>query len=124
LGMTKPKGQSNYVIHGKRMSGWVVRKKFGTRNLVQLREIDEDAIKIPLTSKYRYVFVQADRKKRRELKSALTPFVLPYPTRIGEGIPPMNVMKLVRDRSLSKTLPGALWNTNRRPVGAGDNEGH
>jgi hypothetical protein len=105
-GQTEPKDQANYIIRGKLMSGWIVRKRFGTRSMEALRRIDKHVVKIPLTRKYRYVFVQASRQTRRIVLDALQPLVLPYPNRRIENIPAMNVAEQVKSRIGSKLNEG------------------
>jgi hypothetical protein len=97
-GQTRPKNQSNYIIHGRTMNGWLVRKKYGTRAITELKRIDPAIVKIPLTPKYRYVFVQAPRRTKIKVLRALGPFSLPYPSRQSENIEPMNVADLVSQR--------------------------
>lgn len=97
-GRTKPKGQSNYIISGRWMSGWSVRKRFGTRAMERLRQIDPNAIRVPLTSKYRYVFVLAAPAKKRRVLAAAATISCPYPKRDHESIPSMNVKELVVKR--------------------------
>lgn len=97
-GLTKPKNQSNYVLGGRRMSGWVIRKKFGSRSMAFLKRIDRKARKIPLSPKYRYYFVQAPPLKRRAVLRALKEYSLPYPKRETERVLPMDVAKLIRSR--------------------------
>lgn len=99
-GLTQPKNQSNYLVRGRKMSGWVVRKKFGTRSMEALRRIDRRAVKVPLSRKYRYVFVQAPPLKRRRVLDALLRFSQPYPKRESENIPPMNIAVLVAQRTI------------------------
>lgn len=100
-GKTNPKNQSDYFINGRLMSGWLVRKKYGTRSLAALQQIDPNAVKIPLRQKYRYVFVQATGRKKRKIVEAMRPLVLPYPRRPTEAIPPMNITELVQKRGRS-----------------------
>jgi hypothetical protein len=88
-GWTKPKGQANYIVHGRRMSGWTVRKKFGTRDLGRLREIDPDVVVEYLRPKLRYVLVAASGSRRRALLRDLKPMGKPYPKRSDLGIPSM-----------------------------------
>ena len=64
-GLTNPKGQSNYKINGKKCSGWVVRKRFGTRDIERLRANGIDVEKIPLNQKHMYVYVKAGKLKKR-----------------------------------------------------------
>jgi hypothetical protein len=94
-GETNPKDQANYVINGQYMSGWLVRKKFGTRSMQRLKQIDENLVKIPLSNKYRYIFVLAPRRLKRRIARTLRPFVRSYPTRDSERIPPMDIASLV-----------------------------
>jgi hypothetical protein len=105
-GNTQPKNQSNYFMCGREMSGWSVRKKFGTRSMESLRRIDINVVKMPLSSKYRYVFVQASRATRNRILEALRPLVKPYPSRSAENIPSMNIQQLVIDRATFKELAG------------------
>src|SRR5664279_3569421 len=86
-GKTDPKGQSNYIIEGRWMSGWNVRKRFGTRAMQTLREIDKNAIRVPLTSKYRYAFVLAAPLRKRQILAAMAEIARPYPKRNIECIP-------------------------------------
>ena len=101
-GETEPKDQANYVMNGRILSGWVVRKRHGTRNMSQLRKIDPSIVKIPLTRKYRYVFLQAPRRTKARVLRVLQPFILPYPSRLSENIEPMNIAKLVSLRKDSR----------------------
>jgi len=98
-GRTKPKNQSNYRIHGRMMSGWLVRKKFGTRSLSALKLIDPNAVKVLLNRKYRYVFVQVSKQLRKQVLEALHPLTLPYPTRATENVARMDVATLVKRRT-------------------------
>jgi hypothetical protein len=80
-GMTNPKGQANYVVLGKPMSGWQVRKRFGTRSRNKLREIDPDHQILPLSPKHRYILLACSRLKRKVIRQLLAPYSLPYPRR-------------------------------------------
>lgn len=97
-GQTKPKDQSNYLMCGKTLSGWLVRKKYGTRALDRLRKIDPGVVKVPLSPKYRYVFIQAPPRKKAKVIRALRPYTLFYPTRKSENIKRMNIADLVSRR--------------------------
>lgn len=97
-GQTRPKDQANYIINGRALSGWVVRKRYGTRAMDKLRNVDEKVVKIPLTPKYRYVFVQAPRRVKAKVLARLRPFIFPYPNRESESIQRMNVASLVHQR--------------------------
>ena len=99
-GKTDPKGQSNYIIQGKWMSGWSVRKRFGSRSMQTLRQIDENVIRIPLTSKYRYLFVLAAPIRKKKILRALMPISRPYPKRETESIASMNVKELISNRAI------------------------
>lgn len=98
LGMTNPKNQSVYVIHGKKMSAWVVRRTYGTRCLQALREIDPRVKKIPLKPKYRYVIPSACRQLKRRVSEALQPYIQAYPKRNIEGVAQLDVQRLVEER--------------------------
>jgi hypothetical protein len=98
LGMTNPKNQSTYIIHGKHRSAWIVRRMYGTRCLGHLRKIDPEVKKIPLNPKYRYVFPCASPSLRRRVMWSLRPYAQPYPKRSVEGIEPMDIPSLVRRR--------------------------
>ena len=99
-GQTNPKNQSNYLINGRIISGWLVRKKYDTRAMDELRKIHPGVVKIPLTRKFRYVFIQASHRTKAKVLTALRPFTLPYPTRESENIKSMNVADLVSRRGL------------------------
>jgi hypothetical protein len=97
-GVTNPKDQSNYFLHGRLLSGWVVRKRFGTRAIERLREVDPNVRKIPLNPKYRYVFARAEHRVRETVISALRETIYPYPTRASEKIGSMAIAELVAAR--------------------------
>lgn len=99
-GKTDPKNQANYVVRGKWMSGWLVRKKYGSRSMETLRRIDKKVLKIPLSAKYRYVFLQVPPLKKQMIIRALAPLIRPYPKRNTEQIPPMNIAQLVTRRTV------------------------
>lgn len=112
-GQTKPKNQSNYLINGRIMSGWVVRRKYGTRAIDKLKKINGRVVKIPLTQKYRYVFVQTSRHTKVKVLAAFRPFSLPYPTRESENIGRMNIADLIvlRSRVHNGALEGIALNS-------------
>jgi hypothetical protein len=99
-GKTDPKGQSNYIVQGKWMSGWSVRKRFGSRSMQMLRKIDENVIRIPLTSKYRYLFVLAAPTRKKQILKALGPISQTYPKRETECIASMSVKELISNRAI------------------------
>lgn len=116
-GRTRPKNQANYVINGRPMSGWTVRKRFGTRDLERLRRIDPQVRKLPLTSKFRYVFVEAPPGTKARVVKALQPFSLPYPSRESERIGSMDIAALIHDRKLAERGNSAeLWSTEETAV--------
>ena len=80
-GWTKPKGQANYILHGRRLSAWTVRRRYGTRSLVRLRAIDPDVVVEQLRPKIRYVLVAASSSCRRKLMRDLRNLQQPYPKR-------------------------------------------
>lgn len=81
-GMTDPKGQAEYIICGRRMSAWAVRRHFGTRDRRFLREVDPSVRVVPLNPKHRYVMIGAPRLLSRSLRAALSHFERPYPKRL------------------------------------------
>jgi hypothetical protein len=108
-GQTDPKDQANYIVDGRWMSGWLVRKKYGSRSMEALRRIDENVVKIPLNAKYRYVFVQAPPLKKHRVVRALGPVILPYPKRNTERIPSMDIVQLVTKRLIkNRSNSGSL----------------
>lgn len=104
-GLTKPKNQANYRIHGRTVSGWVIRKRYGTRTIDRLRAIDPNVVKIPLSPKYRYVFVQAAPRIKSKVLMHLKPFAMPYPKRLSERIAPMDVPALINHRFKQAVTP-------------------
>jgi hypothetical protein len=94
-GVTNPKGQANYRIHGRIVSGWVVRKRFGTRCRLRLRKIDPDVAVLPLQPKLRYILLAGPPRFRSHARKILEPYRQPYPKRIDLGIAPMNIAQLV-----------------------------
>lgn len=81
LGLTDPKGQSNYIIDGKRMSGWTVRKKYGTRDMKRLTTLANDVVRIPLTKKHMYVFINASPLKKKMALKYFRDSIKTYPKR-------------------------------------------
>jgi len=80
-GVTNPKGQSNYIINNEFLTGWQVYKKFGTRCMSNLKDIDPNVKKYPLAPKHRYLFVCGDKRFKKEGISVLTEHSLEYPKR-------------------------------------------
>ncbi|GAB4125016.1 MAG: hypothetical protein Tsb0027_23750 [Wenzhouxiangellaceae bacterium] len=103
LGKTDPKGQSDYVINGQFMSGWKVRRRFGTRDMTKLKEIDPDFIRMPLRPKYRYLYLATSRIKRKKILAEIDSRIVPYPKRYIEGVGAMKPLELVKQRA-NKTV--------------------
>lgn len=80
-GMTKPKGQANYMIYNKLMSAWSVRRNFGTRDKGRLAQFDPNVKVILLKPKHRYLFVSAPKQLKKRIVNALEAYVFPYPKR-------------------------------------------
>jgi hypothetical protein len=95
-GETNPKGQADYIINGEILSGWVVRKRYGTRCRVKLRQIDGNMRVLPLGKKFRYVLLAGSWKFRREARRLLDPYKAPYPRRTELGIPAMNIREMMK----------------------------
>ena len=95
-GKTNPKGQANYIINDEILSGWVVRKRYGTRCRVKLRQIDPNMRVLPLVKKFRYVLLAGSCKFRREAQRLLEPYKAPYPKRSDLGLPSMNIREMIR----------------------------
>jgi hypothetical protein len=86
LGKTNPKNQSNYIIEGGWLSGWDVRKKYGTRDFEKLKQIDCNAKKFPLTPKYKYLFIKATTSVKTKIYSSFKNYKQPYPKKMTEQI--------------------------------------
>lgn len=84
--MTVPKGQANYLVHGRRLSAWQVRRRYGTRDRIRIFKLDPDLQIELLPPKHRYVFVSAPRIQERRILGKLTARGLPYPRRLGEAV--------------------------------------
>ena len=80
-GLTNPKGQANYLIYGQKRSGWVVRKKYKTRSLAKLRNLDPNVEVYRLMPKHRYVFLACSKLKKQQIAKLFDAYVLPYPKR-------------------------------------------
>jgi len=91
-GMTNPKAQANYIIEGRKMSGWQVRKRYGTREQSKLFEMDKNMQVLPLHKKHRYVMLAASPLKAHMLRKLLDPYMQPYPKREKDGIEEMSVV--------------------------------
>jgi len=96
IGKTDPKGQADYIINGEILSGWVVRKRYGTRCRVKLRQIDGNLRILPLRKKFRYVLLAGSWKFRKEARRLLEPYKTPYLRRTELGIPAMNIREMMK----------------------------
>ena len=85
-GLTEPKGQANYIIHGEKLSGWRVRKRYGTRARSKLSDIDPNFRVLPLGKRHRYIMLAGPRHTRHHLRKLLNSFALPYPKRENTGV--------------------------------------
>ena len=92
-GITEPKGQANYIIDGEKLSGWQVRKRYGTRARIQLSAIDPNHQVLPLGKRHRYIMLAGSRLTRRRLRKQLSSFVLSYPNREKTGVGQMKVSR-------------------------------
>lgn len=81
LGQTNPKGQANYVINGRTLSGWTVRKKYHTRSMPKILSIDKDAKRVLLTPKHFYLYINTSKRIKRRVLKELQPSIEPYPKR-------------------------------------------
>ena len=63
------------------MSGWTVRKKYGTRDMKRLTALVNDVVRIPLTKKHMYVFINASPLKKKMTLKYFRDSVKPYPKR-------------------------------------------
>lgn len=98
LGTTDPKGQANYVVNGRKMSGWRVRKVFGTRDRVRLAQLVESLQVHPLRPKHRYAFAIGAPRFRKRLIRDLKPYAAPYPKRSVLGVPSILVQELILEK--------------------------
>lgn len=80
-GLTVPKGQANYLVHGRWLTAWQVRKRYGTRDRIRLIKVDPDLQVRLLRPKHRYVFVSAAKIQKSKILGKLTRRGLPYPRR-------------------------------------------
>lgn len=87
LGKTSPKGQADYIVFGKKMTAWQVRRKWGTRARVKLRRIDPQARVLPLHPKHRYVFLAGSPRSVRAFRRRLSRWQAPYPKTLSESSP-------------------------------------
>jgi len=85
-GRTEPKGQAHYIIHGEKLTGWQVYKRYGTRNRSNLSAIDPKHQMLPLHKKHRYIMITGPPRTRHLLRKIIVPYALPYPKREKSGI--------------------------------------
>jgi hypothetical protein len=94
-GLTDPKGQANYLINGRLVSGWIVRKRYGTRSKQRLKIIDPDLVVVPLEPKFRYILPAGSPRFRKHVRRILQTYQESYPKRIDLGIGSMNIARMV-----------------------------
>jgi hypothetical protein len=97
-GLTNPKGQSKYKILHKTFSGWEISKKYGTRSLKKLKMINKNIVRIQLTKKFRYVFVETSYRKKKKILHLLENISQSYPKRSAENIPQMDIQSFISKR--------------------------
>ena len=85
-GRTDPKGQADYIINGRRLTGWQVRKLYGTRARWKLSLIDPKHQIVPLPRKHRYIMLAAPPLRKRQMRKLLSDYSLPYPKESRERI--------------------------------------
>jgi len=85
LGLTNPKGQADYIVKGRRMSAWLVRKVYGTRDRKKLKRIDPHLRVLPLHRKHRYILVAGSSRFRRRISELLRAHLRVYPKRSFKG---------------------------------------
>ncbi len=93
LGVTEPGGQSNYILNGKKLSGWVVRKKYGTRNINILKSMGLDVNKIPLNPKHRYLYINAPSVLKKFITRDLSSLKQDYPKRSHYAVGSMHEIR-------------------------------
>lgn len=81
LGTTNPKGQANYIVDNRIISGWDIRKRYGTRKMSILENEINDIKKIPLTPKHLYLYINSSRKLKNKIVVELSSKIKEYPKR-------------------------------------------
>lgn len=81
LGTTNPKGQANYFVGNKIISGWDIRKQYGTRKMSVLENKIKDIKKIPLTPKHLYLYINSCKKLKNKIAVELSSKIQEYPKR-------------------------------------------
>jgi len=95
LGHTNPKGQSNYIINGHKMTGWTVRKKYGTRDIAYLKTVAASVIRIPLTPKHKYLYINSSRTVKKYITKEISPTIKGYPKRSDYNVGSMNEIRKI-----------------------------
>ena len=90
---------SKVSINNKKLSGWVVRKKYGTRDRHILKKIDPNLKIIPLTPKIRYVFINTTNGMKKAILNDLSSYIVKHPKRVDYKIPSMNIRNLIKEGS-------------------------
>ncbi len=98
FGLTEPKGQSNYIINGRTLSGWTVRKKYGTRDMNKLSSRFDNVVRVPITPKHLYVYVNSSALNKRRAVEFFEDYIKPYPSRKELGV---GSMLKIRERNNS-----------------------
>lgn len=109
LGKTNPKGQSNYLINGKLLSGWNVRKQFGTRDVEGLTNLGLSVERKPLSQKHMYIYLNTCKTKKKAIKNEISSKVQSYPKREEIGVGSMHEIWAARNIEL-KNLEGVRQN--------------
>ena len=83
-GKTDPKDQANYVVRGKWMSGWLVRReKYGSRSMETLRRfriLIEGSEDSPAAQSIAMSSWDTLLLKKQMIIRALAPLIRPYPS--------------------------------------------
>ncbi|MEN6636369.1 MAG: hypothetical protein ABFC56_10995 [Clostridiaceae bacterium] len=114
LGMTNPKGQSNYFINGLPLSGWNVRKQYGTRKVESLLNLGLLVEKKPLSQKHMYVYLNMCKTKKISIHKEIATRLKPFPKRKDIGVGSMHEIWAARNIDL-KNYEGARPNQSVIP---------
>jgi len=97
FGLTEPKGQSNYIINGKKLSAWTVRKKYGTRDMKKLSLMFDDITRVPLNKKHLYIYVNSSAKNKKQAIEFFKDYIKPYPSREKLGVDSMIKLRRINE---------------------------
>lgn len=70
-----------WVINGKLYGARAIRQKFGTTRLEVIKSHYPDVKKVKQNSKSRYFAFRGSKAERKKLRSAIEPYIKPYPKR-------------------------------------------